>query len=286
MNIFYEKRNTIKLYMHAGLCNQLFMIFATISYAIDNNFNYLIYSKKNITIDNGNPVYWTSLLEGLCNNITDIIDTSITLYQEKNFHYDKIPYINSDFNIKGYFQSEKYFKHNYKKILDLIGFDKKQEDIKEEFKSLFNKKTIAVHFRIGDYIGLQYNHPIMLLTYYENAFKYLEDKLGNIKDDYDILYFCQKQDNNIVNNYIKAINKNKNYNFIKISDNIPDWKQLLLMSLCDNFIIANSTFSWFGAYFSKNINKIIIYPSIWFGEALHHDTKDICPESWIKIKAN
>ena len=38
--------------------------------------------------------------------------------------------------------------------------------------------------------------------------------------------------------------------------------------------------------YSQNINKTILYPSIWFGEALNHDTKDICPESWIKIKAN
>ena len=286
MNIFLEKKHTIKLYMHAGLCNQLFMIFATISYAIENNFNYIIYSKKNITIDNGNPVYWSTLLDGLSNNITDSLDTTIKIYQEPNFHYQKIPYINNDFNIKGYFQSEKYFKNNYDKILDILNIKKKQEDVKEEYNSLFNKKTIAVHFRIGDYVGLQHNHPIMLLTYYENAFKHLENNLENIKDGYDILYFCQKQDNNIVNNYIKAINKDRGYNFVKISDDIPDWKQLLLMSLCDNFIIANSTFSWFGAYFSENINKNILYPSIWFGESLNHDTKDICPESWIKIKAN
>ena len=179
-----------------------------------------------------------------------------------------------------------YIHFNYDKILDILNIKKKQEDVKEEYNSLFNKKTIAVHFRIGDYVGLQHNHPIMLLAYYENAFKHLENNLENIKDGYDILYFCQKQDNNIVNNYIKAINKDRGYNFVKISDDIPDWKQLLLMSLCDNFIIANSTFSWFGAYFSENINKNILYPSIWFGESLNHDTKDICPESWIKIKAN
>lgn len=288
MNIFNDNdnNNTIKLYMHAGLCNQLFMIFATISYALDNNFKYIIYSKKNITIDNGNPVYWSTFLDKLCNNISEHIDNQIVLYEEPHFHYKKIPNITQSFNIKGYFQSDKYFKHNYEKILDIIDFRKKQQDVANEYSIFFKKKTIALHFRIGDYKGLQYNHPIMTPVYYENALTYLETKLKDIATDYDILYFCQKSDNETVNDYINILNKDRNYNFIKISDDIPDWKQLLLMSSCDNFIIGNSTFSWFGAYFSKNIDKLVLYPSVWFGPALKtHDTRDICPESWIKITA-
>lgn len=295
MNIFYQidKENTeissnnyIKLYLHAGLCNQLFMIFATISTAIDYNLKYIFYSKENITIDNGNKVYWNTFLDKFKNNITDNIDASISLYQEKNFHYDKIPYIYKGFNLKGYFQSEKYFKHNYNKILEIMDFNNKQNIVKNKYNKLFNKKTIAVHFRIGDYMGLQFNHPIMKPIYYENAFNFLEKKLQNIKDEYDILYFCQSTDNNIVDNYISIINKNKGYNFVKVPDDIVDWEQLLIMSLCDNFIIANSTFSWFGAYFCKNEKKIIIYPSVWFGENLkHNNTNDICPEEWIKIDA-
>lgn len=282
MNIMYEKKHTVKLFLHAGLCNQLFMIFATISYAIDNGFDYLIYSKKNITIDNGNKVYWNSILDHFANKITEVLDQKIILYNEPNFHYDKIPYIGSDFNIKGYYQSEKYFKHNYEKILELMDFNKKQQDVKDDYGYLFTKKTIAVHFRIGDYIGLIENHPIQLPEYYDNAFKYIESKLENIRSDYNILYFCQKSDNELVNKYIKYINEKRLYNFVKVSDDIEDWKQLLIMSLCDNFIIANSTFSWFGAYFSNK--QVVLYPSIWFGNGLkHHNTKDICPERWIKI---
>ena len=123
----------------------------------------------------------------------------------------------------------------------------------------------------------------MPTRYYDNALTYLESKIN--LNEYNILYFCQKIDNERVIKYIEDINKNRNYTFIKVSDNICDWKQLLFMSLCDNFIIANSTFSWWGAYFSTNINKIVCYPSIWFGPNLinKNDTKDLCPPEWIKI---
>ena len=75
------------------------------------------------------------------------------------------------------------------------------------------------------------------------------------------------------------------YNFVRVPYEIPDWEQMLLMSLCQHFVIANSTFSWFGAYFSENTDKIVYYPHVWFGPALchTHDIKDLCPSSWQSI---
>ncbi len=74
--------------------------------------------------------------------------------------------------------------------------------------------------------------------------------------------------------------------FIFVRDTIPDWQQMLLMSVCDHNIIPNSTFSWWGAYFNANPSKIICYPSIWFGPGVSHDTRDLCPKSWTKIEAS
>ena len=72
--------------------------------------------------------------------------------------------------------------------------------------------------------------------------------------------------------------------FIKADDKAVDWQQLLLMSCCQHNIIANSTFSWWGAYFNENKNKIVCYPDVWFGSKLaHNDTKDLFLDSWDKI---
>ncbi len=66
-----------------------------------------------------------------------------------------------------------------------------------------------------------------------------------------------------------------------ISENTDNRVDLCLMSLCDDFIIANSTFSWWGAWLSSNQNKQIIAPSTWFGPNNSHlDTRDLIPNSW------
>ena len=70
----------------------------------------------------------------------------------------------------------------------------------------------------------------------------------------------------------------------EVSDNIQDWEQLLLMSICRHNIIANSSFSWWGAYFNSSFDdKIVCYPKKWFGRALsQHNLKDLCPKKWVK----
>ena len=75
--------------------------------------------------------------------------------------------------------------------------------------------------------------------------------------------------------------------FIKVPDDIPDWKQLLFMTWCDRFILANSSFSWWGAYLGEHVSKQrkkVTYPSPWFGPQLaHNQTHDLCPPHWNKI---
>ena len=70
---------------------------------------------------------------------------------------------------------------------------------------------------------------------------------------------------------------------MKVDDSIEDYNQLMIMSMCNHNIIANSTFSWWGAYFNNNPDKMVCYPSIWFGPSLPHKTDDLFPPSWTKI---
>ena len=118
-------------------------------------------------------------------------------------------------------------------ILDIEGDIKKDVaqiqqrgalDIKKEYPEYFNRKTIAIHFRIGNYYNLQNMHPIKPVQYYLNALKELANK-DVMLQDYNILLFCQEVDNNFVNEYIKIINQHyPNMNYKKVADNIPDWK--------------------------------------------------------------
>jgi hypothetical protein len=71
-------------------------------------------------------------------------------------------------------------------------------------------------------------------------------------------------------------------NSIYINDE-KDYNELYLMSLCDNNIIANSSFSWWGAWLNKNDDKLVVGPTKWFGPAINHKTSDILPDEWIKF---
>jgi hypothetical protein len=101
---------------------------------------------------------------------------------------------------------------------------------------------------------------------------------------YNILYFCENDD---IDDVMLTVNKLENefpeYTFIRADNTLEDWEQMLFMSCCHHNIIANSSFSWWGAYFNTQTDKIVCYPSVWFGEIANNNTKDLCPTDWNKI---
>ena len=254
-----------------GLGNQLFIIFATLAYGLNNTLSVsLPYSKyvgKRCT-------YWDNFFVNLKMLLKDEI--YINTYNEPDFSYTELPAFKGPMKFVGYFQSEKYFKNKYEDLVCLIKLREQQKRVKDKYCFDY-ANSISMHFRLGDYKNLSNYHPILTYKYYENSLSYIK----NIRN---ILYFCEEADDELVLETVKKLTaKFKGITFTKVGNSIPDYEQLLIMSLCRDNIIANSTFSWWGAYFNFNENKVICYPSTWFGPLGPKNTMDLCPENWIKI---
>ena len=276
-----------------GLGNQLFQIFTTISYAIKSKNKFYFINAE--CLGDGSTctkryTFWNSLLNKLKPFLVEkIIPFSKNIYQN-GFTFNEIEIselIDKDICLQGYFQSEKFFKQNYSTIYRMLDIDKQKKQILDFFyenninKTINIKNTVSLHFRLGDYKELQQFYPIKKYEYYNKALTFIQNKDTNITT---ILYFCEDEVVEIIMETINLLkNDFSNLNFIRASSSLKDWEQLLLMSCCDHNIIANSSFSWWGAYFNTNSNKIVCYPSLWFGQKILNDTKDVCPLDWDKI---
>lgn len=268
--------------LKGGLGNQLFQIFNVIAYSMKYNKNIEFKYSDTLEIGTKRPTYWNNLLKNL-RQFTTISPAKYKIYKEPQFHYKEIPYINGNISFDGYYQSFLYFKDYISNINNMINLKKMQIQIGDQYKDYTGLGVISLHFRVGDYINKQDCHPILNLEYYEKSLNIIIKK-ANI-NKWKIICFFEKNDTSIV---IEQITLLKNIftqcTFINIDHNISDWEQLLLMTMCEHNIIANSTFSWWGAYLNNNSNKIICYPNIWFGSKLKkYSTRDLYPDNWILI---
>ena len=271
-----------------GLGNQIFQIFATISYAIKSKSPFKFMNVESLgggstTVRN---TYWNTFFSNMRPFLMSSMP-AVTVIRESGFPYNELPVremINRDILIYGYFQSYKYFKDNYNVICRMIGINKMKEALllKLDLSNDYMENTISMHFRIGDYKKIQEFHPLATYGYYERSLQYLQTQ--NPTKQFNVLFFCEDVDYDEVTVTIdKLIAKFPSYNFTRASNVLADWEQMLLMSCCHHNVIANSSFSWWGAYFNAFADKRVCYPSAWFGPAARNDTRDLCPSDWIKI---
>ena len=184
-------------------------------------------------------------------NLFDIFNLSASrskgstryIYQEPTFEYSLIPEMD-ELTLFGYFQSEKYFED--------FADDLRKEFTFKELGESANENVVSVHVRRGDYTKLQDHHPI---------FK-----------DHSFLVFS---------NDIEWCKENIKGPRVMYSEEESAAKDLQLMASCDHNIIANSSFSWWGAWLNDNPNKKVIAPKEWFGPAKPVETKDIYCKDWI-----
>jgi hypothetical protein len=271
-----------------GLGNQLFQIFCGIAYSLEYKVPFKInISKFDLVspLDNisKRPTYWNNFLSNLSKFTYQEQIPIPTFIEKTHFKFTKMPYITQDFKLYGYYQSYKYFDEQYSSICKMINLDNKKTIIFEKHKELFSdvKKPISIHFRIGDYIKNQAMHPILSISYYINCINYLKSQIIDLEHNYYLLIFGEICDNEKIKHAIEYIKTQYNITIMLCDYAIPDYEQLLLMSLTSHNIIANSTFSWWGAYFNNNVNKIVCYPSIWNGS--NNNVNDLFPKDWIKI---
>lgn len=196
---------------------------------------------------------------------------------EPHFHYwQNVNKLQKNIYVYGYWQSERYFKENEKVIRKDFKFKKTLHNqnlcIANDIK---NSNSISLHIRRGDYLSDKKNSfvGICSIDYYKKAIEIVSNKIKN-----PIFYIFSDDMKWVKQNF----NHKLNLRYVDNNQKQNSHFDLQLMSLCNHNIIANSSFSWWGAWLNSNKNKIVIAPKKWFksGPLI---TSDIIPDSWIKI---
>jgi len=296
----------IILRLRGGLGNQLFQYAAGKSLALYHNTDLkldLYYYKKNrarkLELDNFNiPIELASRDE--VHQFTG--SNPIIRYLNKRENYLRCPsvfsqphyHFFSDFfslpsniYLSGYFQSEKYFNQIRSNLLSWYtpkkALDNANENLISEIKAC---ESVALHVRRGDYAKGEYTSFFGTLSdgYYESSIRKIKEKIKNpiffvFSDDID---WCRK--NPLLENAV----------FISHNKGMDSHKDLILMSHCKHNIIANSTFSWWGAWLNQNPEKLVIAPEVWFRKKYYdgktsvypsriYNTMDLIPQEWVRL---
>lgn len=206
----------------------------------------------------------------------------IKSFYQKNVSYKEVDFgynpdlINLKCNtifLEGYFQSEKYFikyEKEIRKDFEVITTLKKvTQDTIAKIESV---NSVSIHIRRGDYL----NNPLHNTSkdeYYNKALEIIENKITNP------VFFVFSDDMSWVK---ENFSTKQETIFIDFNDASTNFEDLKLMAACKHNIIANSSFSWWGAWLNKNPDKIVIAPKLWFNDD-SINTNDIIPTSWVKI---
>lgn len=232
---------------HQGqLGNQLFQISAAVGLALRNNDQYMFRPWKH---------------EGDF-NLHNCFSTDIAFkhtYTESGFEYKPIPY-QPDLNLSGFFQSYMFWEDCKDKIFELL------TPVYHFEREL---GLCSIHVRRGDYLRFADSHPQQVMSYYYKAIELSGcNKFLVFSDDIE---WCK-------NNF-----KGNMFDFSEYMS--PAVDMAMMAKKCEHNIIANSSFSLWGAMLNQSPNKKVMAPQNWFGPKLNktHNTKDLLPKSWIKI---
>ncbi len=241
-----------------GFGNQLFLIAAALGSAKCHGHTAIFPSWHRATLFE-NPILMSDTLS----------PDGFTLYEDPFFHYTPIPNT-PNLALKGYFQSERYFKHAEAQIRHHFAPRQSILDaLRESYKDILDQRPISLHIRRGDYLKVQGYHPVLPKSYYLDAVTHFPKNQPFLifSDDID---WCKTHFQDL---------KNPLY----FSQNQHDYEDLFLMSLCADHILANSSFSWWGSWLNPSPSKKIVMPTPWFGKKYARLlTHDLYPSGAIK----
>ena len=286
-----------------GLGNQLFQIIATIAIALRHSHPFVFdYASKYTIGCTSRKTYWDTLLKPLCTSTEAVPGNdkrpascshpynhvNIVVNQHEFVPIDQ--YVSSDTSIvhilHGYYQSYKYFQDQWSTIMDLLRIQEHKKQMITLYPQLESSKEttcIAMHFRRGDYRMLLNCHPILQDSYYHDSLSYIVNHIS-CKTQTQVYYFCEEEDlydvvltvENLMSAFPQCL-------FERVTCD-EDWQEMIAMSICQHKIIANSTFSLWGAYLGEGLldkNSIVCYPSIWFGyDMIKNKTADMFHPDW------
>ena len=248
------------LLQNAGLGNQLFMIFTSLSHALKKNKPLVIYDPYKRP--KHRPAYWDTFLRQLQPFV------SFSLPDKEPFqesHFSEFRDIPTEVEvISGYFQNHRYFEDHAYAITDFIGIREMQRALHLNLQP----RNTSMHFRLGDYqtasrIGLDYY--LRALT-----------TLVSLKPISYVYFVYELADYKQVYMWIKSLHQHfPQITFLELDQTLNDYQTLLAMSRCENNIISNSTFSWWGAYFNDFTDKTVITPKFL--------ADDASPSTWITV---
>lgn len=236
-------------------------------------------------------IFHTEIVEASSKEISKLIDNKKDylsrirrlFYRKREYLYMEDPEVHYEpeiFSLKkayldGYWQSEKYFIDIRDRLLSVYSFpisnNQRNIDVLNEMR---NCNSVSIHVRRGDYLKgrakVLYGN-ICTCEYYKNAVLEVRERIANP------VFYVFSDDVEWVQENLKI----ENARYINWNNGVEDYYDMYLMSQCKCNIIANSSFSWWGAWLNQNEDKIVISPSKWFNL---HIAPDLICDDWIRVK--
>ncbi|MCX2575931.1 alpha-1,2-fucosyltransferase [Pedobacter sandarakinus] len=194
------------------------------------------------------------------------------IYQSENNEFIDFKAIKeANLYLDGYFQNENYFSSIRTRLLAEFKFPTMSAINDVIAKEIYqDPHAVSVHVRRGDYLkpAIQAFHGILALEYYYQAKNEIEKAINSPN------YYIFSDD-------IDWCRENLRFPGAKFVSNLSSagWEDMYLMSCCKHNIVANSSYSWWGAWLNTNETKIVVAPKKWFVQT----ETDIVPNQWIKV---